>query len=62
MRPGRSAGWTWSRDASRTIRQLAWNGLRRRHPHADETELRRRYVVLTLGEKAAEQLFGPAMS
>jgi hypothetical protein len=48
-----------ARDASRAIRQLAWNGLRLRHPNADENELRRRYVVLTLGEEAAEQLFGP---
>lgn len=48
-----------ARDASRAIRQLAWNGLRFRHPQADEAELRRRYVVLTLGEDAAVQLFGP---
>ena len=48
-----------ARDASRAIRQLAWNGLRLRHPHADENELRRRYVVLTLGEEIANQLFGP---
>ena len=48
-----------ARDASRAIRQLAWNGLRRRHPNAGESELRRRYVVLTVGEDAAAQLFGP---
>ena len=48
-----------ARDASRAIRQLAWNGLRLRHPQADESELRRRYVALTLGEDAAVQLFGP---
>ncbi len=48
-----------ARDASRAIRQLAWNGLRLRHPHANENELRRRYVALTLGEEVAEQLFVP---
>ena len=49
-----------ARDASRAIRQLAWNGLRLRHPQAGEAELRRRYVVQTFGEPVAEQLFGPA--
>ena len=44
-------------DASRAIRQLAWNGLRQRHPHATEAELRRRYVALTYGEDAACRLF-----
>lgn len=51
-----------ARDASRAIRQLAWNGLRLRHPHADENELRWRYVALTLGEEAAKRLFGPKAS
>ena len=45
-------------NASRALRQLTWNGLRQRHPHATETELRRRYVILTYGEDAARQLFG----
>ncbi len=49
-----------ARDASRSIRQLAWNGLRLRHPKADENELRRRYAVLTFGEQVAEQLFATA--
>jgi hypothetical protein len=48
-----------ARDASRAIRQLAWNGLRLRHPNADDHELRRRYVAMTLGEEVANQLFGP---
>lgn len=49
-----------ARDASRTIRQLAWSGLRRRHPHADGAELRRRYAALTLGEEAATHFLNPA--
>lgn len=47
-------------DASRAIRQLTWSGLRQRHPHATEAELRRRYVALTYGEDAASQFFGDA--
>lgn len=46
-----------ARDASRAIRELAWNGLCRRHPQADEAELRRRFAELTLGENAALRLF-----
>jgi len=44
-------------DASRAIRELAWNGLRQRHPQADEAELRRRFAELTLGESAALRMF-----
>ena len=45
-------------NASRALRQLAFSGLRRRHPQATEAELRRRYVALTYGEATARQLFG----
>lgn len=47
-------------DASRALRQLAWNGLRHRHPRATEAELRRRYVAITYGEDAACRLFDEA--
>jgi len=33
------------------------NGLRQRHPQADEAELRRRFAELTLGESAALRMF-----
>lgn len=46
-----------ARAVSRAVRQLAWNGLRLRHPQADEPELRRRYAALALGEQAAARLF-----
>jgi hypothetical protein len=46
------------RDASQTIRQLAWNGLRRRHPQATDSDLRRLYAELTLGKEIATRLFG----
>ena len=47
-----------ARDASRAVRQLAWNGLHFRYPAADDTELRRRYANLMLGEALAAELFG----
>lgn len=48
-------------DASRAIRQLAWNGLRLRHPRANEAELRWRYVALVFGDEAAIRVFGSFM-
>ena len=51
-----------ARNASRTIRQLAWNGLRVRHPEAGEAELRRRYAAMTLGEEATTRVLGKTES
>ena len=58
--PGRR--FEMARNASRAIRQLAWNGLRHRHPKADEAELRRRYAALTLGEEATARVLGEPVS
>jgi hypothetical protein len=46
-----------ARNASRTIRELAWNGLRQRHPKADDAELRRRFAELILSQDAASRVF-----
>ena len=42
-----------------TVKQLATQGLRQRHPRASEAELRRRLADLLLGEELAEQVYGP---
>jgi hypothetical protein len=42
-----------------TVKQLAYQGLRQRHPQAGESELRRRLAALLLGELLAEQIYGP---
>ena len=42
-----------------TVKQLATQGLRQRHPDASEAELRRRLADLLLGEELAEQVYGP---
>ena len=42
-----------------TVKQLAYQGLRRRHPGASETELRRRLADVLLGEDLAQQVYGP---
>ena len=42
-----------------TVKQLAYQGLRQRHPHASEAELRRRLAGLLLGEELAERVYGP---
>lgn len=44
-------------DAIDTSRALALAGLRSRHPHADEDELRGRLVSLVLGEAAADSAY-----
>ncbi len=38
-------------------RQVAWQGLRQRYPHADEAELRRRFADLVLGPALAARLY-----
>lgn len=43
---------------SRGVRELALAGLRSRHPHADEGELRVRLTVRLYGREAAARLFG----
>jgi len=45
--------------ANRNAREMALAGLRLRHPDADEEELFRRLMDLTLGEELAERVFGP---
>jgi len=41
------------------VRTLALNGLRQRHPLADEAELRRRLADILLGPELAEKVYGP---
>jgi hypothetical protein len=45
-----------------TVKQLAYQGLRQRHPAASEAELRRRLADLLLGEDLALQVYGPLIS
>ena len=40
------------------VRSLAEAGIRRRHPSADEAEVRCRLAALLYGRAAAERLFG----
>jgi hypothetical protein len=42
-----------------TVKQLATQGLRQRHPDASEDELRRRLADLLLGEELATRVYGP---
>jgi hypothetical protein len=43
---------------NRSARQLATTGLKRRFPHADEQEVRRRLAGLLLGEELAAKVYG----
>jgi hypothetical protein len=45
-----------------TVKQLAYQGLRQRHPAASEAELRRRLADLLLGEDLAQQVYGPLIA
>ena len=45
-----------------TIKLLAYQGLRKRHPEANEDELRRRLADLLLGEDLAERVYGPMIA
>ena len=42
-----------------TVRLLLIQGLRQRHPDADESEIQRRLASLLLGQEVAEVLYGP---
>ncbi len=42
-----------------TAQQLALAGLRARHPHSSEAELRRRLADLLLGPELAARVYGP---
>ena len=42
-----------------TVKQLAYQGLRQRHPDASEDELRRRLAGILLGEALATKVYGP---
>jgi len=44
--------------AIKTERELAMAGLRRRYPHADKDELRRRLAALVLGRDIAMRVYG----
>ncbi len=44
---------------SRMVRRLALAGLRARHPHADDRELRTRLAVTLYGRPTAQRIFGP---
>jgi hypothetical protein len=46
-------------DAIRTSRQLAWAGLKLRHPGESPERLRRRLYSLVLGEALATEIYGP---
>jgi hypothetical protein len=46
-------------DANRTARKLALTGLRERHPHDTEAQLRRRLADLWLGPDLAAKAYGP---
>ena len=45
-------------DLNASARILALSGLRRRHPQADEVELRRRLAALLYGEEFAHKVYG----
>jgi len=45
---------------SEMVRQLAFEGVRRRHPDADDAEVRRRLADIRLGHELARRAFGPA--
>ena len=42
-----------------TVKQLTYQGLRQRHPEANDVELQRRLADLLLGEELAKQVYGP---
>ena len=42
-----------------TVKQLASQGLRKRHPDCSDIELRRRLADLLLGDELAQQVYGP---
>lgn len=42
-----------------TVKALAWEGLRRRHPQASEQTLRRYLAEQLLGDELAAQVYGP---
>jgi hypothetical protein len=44
---------------NQTVRLLAFEGLRQRHPHATAHELERRLADLWLGPELAAQAYGP---
>ena len=43
----------------RTVRTLAWAGLRERHPHDSPEQLRRRLADLAFGTELAARAYGP---
>jgi len=46
-------------DAIKTGRQLCLAGLRSRHPRESPDRLRRRLLGLVLGDRVAEEVYGP---
>jgi hypothetical protein len=42
-----------------TVKQLAYQGLRKRHPDLSDIEIRRRLADLLLGDDLAQQVYGP---
>ena len=42
-----------------TVKFLAIEGIRQRHPNASEKEVRRRLADILLGEELATQVYGP---
>ena len=43
---------------TKTVRELAWEGVRKRPPNASEDEIRRRFAIITLGKELAEKVYG----
>ena len=46
-------------DANRTVRTLAWTGLRERYPNDSLARLQRRLADLWLGSELARRAYGP---
>jgi len=45
-------------ELNRTLRALALADIRRQHPHADKTEVRRLYAMRRLPSEMVEQVYG----
>lgn len=45
-----------------TLQQLVFSGVRQRHPHASETEVRSLVADILLGPEVAEKVYGARVS
>ena len=46
-------------EMNKTVKEFAMMGLKQRYPDASSKELRRRLADILLGEKLAEEVYGP---